>query len=272
MLSGIITHIQRFSLHDGPGIRSTIFLKGCNMRCAWCHNPETIHPEPEYLLHPEKCIHCGQCADGCFAGARVLCGQAMTVAQVLAEALQDRQYFGETGGVTLSGGEPTYQLNFTKALLAALNAEDIRTGIETNLLCSPEAVRLLNAHCDCIMADLKAWDDERHRLYTGASNQQTLANLQRIERPLIVRTPIIPGINDSREEIAAIADFVGKLPTLRYYELLPYHPLGTGKGTAQQRFDIPSIQSMEGLAETAAEHCASVWIAGRAYKEEIACH
>ena len=120
----MITEIERFSIHDGPGIRTVVFLKGCPLHCDWCHNSECISFEKQELYYPEKCIGCGKCTEGCYAGARVLCGQEMTPYEVLKEILQDRAYYGETGGLTLSGGEPMAHPTFSKELLRLCKNED----------------------------------------------------------------------------------------------------------------------------------------------------
>lgn len=261
---GMIANIQRCSVHDGPGIRTSIFLKGCNLRCAWCHNPETLSFEAQELFHPELCIGCGMCAEGCFSGARVICGREMTVEEAAREALGDREYYGSDGGVTVTGGEPTCQADFAGALLAYLQEQGIHTAIESNLCCSPEALKKVMQHADLVMADLKIWDGEKHRQYTGAGNERILENFRRIDKPLIMRTPVICGINDTAEEIGQIAAFAGQLPTLLYYELLPYHPLGLSKGAGQQqKFEAPSKAAMESLAREAKKYCAQVRIAGR---------
>jgi pyruvate formate lyase activating enzyme len=304
-MQGLITDIQRFSIHDGPGIRTTVFLKGCNLRCAWCHNPETICAQPELEWAPARCIGCGACvlacpqgngpvasADGgpaglrrdgctgcgacareCFAEARSLVGRRVTVDQVLAEVLADRPFFEESaGGVTLSGGEPLVQLDFTLALLIACRAAGIHTAVETNL-CAPAAwVKRLLPLVDLVMADVKHVDSARHRELTGVENTQVWPNLRLLADagvPLIVRTPVIPGYNDDPATIAAIAHTLGSLQTLHYYELLPYHPLGEGK---RQALGLPpsglpatavSREALHPLAEAAAAAGVPVRVAGR---------
>jgi len=261
---GMIANIQRCSVHDGPGIRTSIFLKGCNLRCAWCHNPETLSFAPQELFHPELCIGCGMCAEGCFSGARVICGKEMTVAEAAEEALRDRDYYGSQGGVTVTGGEPTCQADFAGALLKYLKEAGVHTAIESNLCCPVSDLEKVIPYADLVMADLKIWDCEKHRQYTGAGNERIIENFKRIDKPLIVRTPVICGINDTAEEIRKIAAFAGGLPTLLYYELLPYHPLGLSKGAAQQqRFQAPSKEEMANLAGEARKYCAQVRIAGR---------
>lgn len=267
-LRGMIADIQRFSLHDGPGIRTTVFLKGCNLRCAWCHNPETISFQPQVLLHPEKCIGCGGCKEGCFAGARVLCGVERTVDDVLRDVLLDAPFYGSDGGVTVSGGEPLCQPEFTAALLAACRATGVRTAVESNLTLPWAVAWSVLQHCDLLMADLKLWDPEEHRRWTGQSNEQIEANLLRAADaglPVLLRTPVIPGVNDREEEIRAIARFAKGLSTLVCYELLPYHPLGLSKGQVEgwqaAEFAKPSKDRMMELARAAMEEGVVVRVA-----------
>ena len=251
MVSGIVADIERFSTHDGPGIRTVVFLKGCPLKCAWCHNPECIAFEPETLFYPEKCIHCGQCESGCYTGAREICGKEMTVDQVMEQILMDRAYYGTLGGVTFSGGEPQCQHEFFNALIEACKKENIHTAIETSMIViHPEILGKL----DLIMADVKVMDDEIHQAYTGVSNKAILKNFRQADElgvPVIVHTPVIPGVNADQESILAIRDFVKSLKNARKLELLPYHPLGVDKGRAtgraERRFEIPSQQLMKEL-------------------------
>lgn len=268
--TAVIADIQRFSLHDGPGIRTTVFLKGCNLNCAWCHNPETIAFQPEYLLKPEKCIHCGGCAEGCFAGARVLCGRERTVGDVLAEVLLDKPYYGEDGGLTISGGEPLCQPRFTAELLRACREKGVHGALESNLSLPWSTAEPVLREARLLMADLKLWDSAAHERWTSRPNDTTKENLQAAARmglPVLLRTPVIPGVNDTREEIAAIARFAAGLETLVCYELLPYHPLGLAKGSLEgytpHRFEKPTQQHMKELAAAALEAGIPVRIAGK---------
>lgn len=258
MDEGILTDIQRCSVHDGPGLRTTIFFKGCPLRCAWCHNPECISQRPQELFYPERCIDCGQCAQGCFSGARVLCGRTYTVDEVMEEIRQERPYYGAEGGVTLSGGEPLMQPVFAGALLDACRAEKIHTAMETSLFAPWETARPLLEKCDFLMTDLKLYDVRMHEAFTGRSNERILENLRRLDTlnlPLVIRTPVIPEANGSMEEIGAIAAFAAERRNLLYYELLPYHPLGKAKaealGEPQQIFTRPDKARMEALARAA---------------------
>lgn len=238
-ISGLISNIQRTSVHDGPGIRTTVFLKGCNMRCAWCHNPEAIHIYPEYVFNPKLCLHCGHCAEGCYSGARILCGKEMTVEQVIAEVAADKPYYGETGGVTVSGGEPFMQPQFLLELLKAAKAKGFQCGVETNASLPFELIKQALPFVDVWMIDLKAFDDGIHQEYTGISNESVKANLSELDRhgaKIVLRTPVIPGVNDTADELEHIIKFAAGLKNLEYYEVLPYHPLGLSKQVENTEF------------------------------------
>ncbi len=259
---GMITDIQRFSLNDGPGIRTTVFLKGCNLHCAWCHNPETIRKRNELMVYPANCIGCGHCvpvcpsgarsiaagvlqfdrsrctacgacAAVCFPGALKMAGRSVSVAEVMGEILQDRAYYADSGGgVTLSGGELFCQAEFTDALIDACREEKIPVAVETNLNWQFESVRPILEKLDLIMFDVKIFDSVEHKRWTGVENAELLDNARRLDtldRPLIARTPLIPGATDSAENIRAIAGFLRNFRNLRCYELLNFNPLGDSK-------------------------------------------
>jgi len=261
-MKGLVSDIQRFSVHDGPGIRTTVFLKGCNLRCSWCHNPETLRPKPELqflpekcigcgtcleacpqgahalvdgrrVFHRERCVGCGTCAESCYAQALVLIGKEMSAEDVVAEVLEDRVFYENSGGgVTLSGGEPLFQRDFACEVLRLARSEGIHTAIETSMAWPWEHAAPILPDTDLVMVDIKLMDSVRHQDWTGAPNEQILENARRLShepRPLIVRTPVIPGVNDTPDEVGRIADLIAGFPNLEYYELLPYHPLGTGK-------------------------------------------
>ncbi|MDR1061258.1 MAG: glycyl-radical enzyme activating protein [Clostridiales bacterium] len=262
-MKGIVTEIQRFSLKDGPGIRTTVFLKGCNMACKWCHNPETLSMGRELMRHPEhciscgacisacrhgamasgrdggvafsrdKCVSCGACADGCFTGALAMSGTEMGVDDVMREVMQDADYYRNSGGgITISGGEAMCQPEFADALLRAARDAGVSTAIETNMLADWNVYERLLPALDLVMLDIKLACDSEHRRWTGAGNARVLANAAKIAGriPTIIRTPIIPGVNDSAEAISPIASFIKGLGgKVEYYELLLYNPLGEGK-------------------------------------------
>ena len=253
--SALVTEIERFSVHDGPGIRTVVFLKGCPLNCAWCHNPECISFEKQTLIYKEKCIGCGKCAEGCYAGARVECGKEMTVGQVMEEVLEDRPYYGDHGGLTVSGGEPLAHREFTMALVRACREEKINVGVETSLY---RFDRELLSSLDLIMTDMKIFDCDLHRKWVGIGNEEIKSNLQKTNElgiPMIVRTPVICGVNDTAENVKKTADFLRGLENVISYELLPYHPLGVSKaealGIKQTEFKTPSREQMEELRKYA---------------------
>lgn len=248
MIKGIVADIQRASVHDGPGIRTTVFLKGCPLHCAWCHNPECIDYKPQTMYYPEKCIGCGLCEEGCFSGARVICGKEMTVEEVVKQVLLDKDYYGDEGGVTFSGGEPLAQREFLSALIDACKEQGIHCAIETSLIYFDAEIF---GKVDLVMADLKIWDDKIHKTYTGVGNEKIkehFCKLNKMGVSIIARTPIIPEI---MQEIDKISEFLQKLNKVEKYELLPYHPLGEAKrealGIEVDGFSIPSRENMKEL-------------------------
>lgn len=248
MIKGIVADIQRASVHDGPGIRTTVFLKGCPLRCAWCHNPECIDYKPQTMYYPEKCIGCGLCEKRCFSGAKVICGKEMTVEEVVKQVLLDKDYYGNEGGVTFSGGEPLAQREFLGALMDACKEQGVHCAIETSLIYFDAEIL---GKADLVMADLKIWDDELHKKHTGVSNgkiKEHFVRLNELGIPIIARTPVIPEI---MQEIDKISEFLQNLSNVEKYELLPYHPLGGAKrealGIEADGFTIPSKEYMKEL-------------------------
>jgi pyruvate formate lyase activating enzyme len=295
MLRGIVTNIQRFSIHDGPGIRTTVFLKGCNLHCFWCHNPETLRREAQLQIFPDRCIGCGECfercpqgahvvQDGgrlflrercqacgtcvetCYAQALMLVGESKSVDEVVEEVLRDLPFYETSqGGVTLSGGEPLLQPDFSYAILERCRAEGLHTAIETAANFPWERVAAILPVTDLVMMDVKLMDAERHKACTGVPNVRILENALRLgqEAPaLIVRTPIVPGINDNAEDVAAIAQFAAQLPNLLYYELLPFHPMASGKYDSldmdyrARELKSPPKEQMDALTEVAGRYVA----------------
>lgn len=262
-LMATISNISRASLHDGPGIRTVVYLKGCGLRCAWCHNPETLSAETEILYAPTKCIHCGKCvavcpnhhiirddhmvflrdgcqkcghcADLCPAGALSICGQRYSIDDVMVQIRKDLHYYQQSGGgVTLSGGECLLQADFCAALLQKCKEVGIHTCIETALFAPWHAIEKVLPLCDCIFADCKIADPEKHKQYTGQDNCLILENLRKLAdaagKKVTVRIPLIPGVNDSAEDIqgfaACLQPFAGKLAGI---EVLRYNNLAQGK-------------------------------------------
>ncbi len=274
--SGLVFNVQKYSLHDGPGIRTTVFLKGCPLCCAWCHNPESRSAKPEIVVsenrcaacgecrracpfgeaHPgggamatdaAECTLCGQCAEACPTGARQMIGERRTIAEIMAVVGQDRVFYEESGGgVTFSGGEPLSQPAFLKAMLAACRREGLRSAVDTCGFACTEVLLDIAAMSDLVLYDLKLMDDARHRQYTGVSNAPILANLRalaRVHRNLWLRVPVIPGINDREEDLRAAAEFAAELPGVRQVNLLPYHKLGLFKSRRlSQSYPLESVE------------------------------
>jgi pyruvate formate lyase activating enzyme len=246
-LTGRILHLQRLSTEDGPGIRTTVFFKGCPLRCTWCHNPESLSPQaqtqwfairclgcdtclsvcPNHCLtrtdsglsiDRARCEGCGRCAEACPAGAIELLGKTISVDELLADLLKDRVYYEKSGGgVTLSGGEPTLQADFAEALLRGLKAEGIATALDTCGLCPSDTLDHLLPFTDLVLYDLKLYDTDLHRQYTGSSNRHILDNLLHLldvqhsqSRPfqLWIRTPLIPGTTATYDNLTALGYYL----------------------------------------------------------------
>lgn len=266
--TGVLFDIQRHTTHDGPGIRTTVFFKGCNLRCRWCHNPEAFHMAPDLELYPrrciacglcvakcpngavsapnpchvpecmpetdrERCIACGSCVSFCFAGARVLAGQRYSVEEVMRIVLQDRAfYINSGGGVTCSGGEPLLQPEFLIGILKALQEAGIHAAVDTAGNVPWDVFEGILPYAGLVLYDVKAYDESIHREATGVGNGRILENLKRLCEtgiPLWVRIPVIPGVNASDREMAAIATFLKGCGHAGKVELLPMHHLGSGK-------------------------------------------
>ena len=262
-MTGIIFDIKKFAIHDGPGIRTTVFFKGCPLRCSWCQTPEATHPGPELVWTEDKCIHCGACfeacpndarerlADGshiihrdwctlcsacvevCHAEALVMEGRHVTVEQVMAEVRKDIPYYKDSGGgVTLSGGEPTFQNDFALALLKQCKSEGLHTAVDTAGHTPWRFFKKILPYTDLVLFDIKQMDSAAHKQHTGVSNKKILANLPRIGDfgvAIEIRMPIVPGINDSRETIEHAASFLAEVKNITRVVLLPYHKRGVAK-------------------------------------------
>lgn len=273
-LTGFVFNIQRFSTHDGPGIRTTVFLKGCPLHCFWCHNPEGLNPHQEIQFFPERCIlcgecvvlceqhahqilggvhaydrsrciQCGRCIEACCANAVEFSGKEMTAEQVLEEVLRDEAFYETShGGITISGGEPLLQYGFTIHLLELSKASRLHTALETTLYRKWDDIVTILPLVDLFLVDLKLINADQHRAFTGVSNRQILANAHKLaatDKQVVFHTPVIPNVNDTPEDIAAIAQFVHDLILLRQdkhtsnadlgisLELLPFHRLAGGK-------------------------------------------
>ena len=227
-MTGRIFEVKRFAVHDGPGIRTTVFFKGCPLKCLWCHNPEGISFAPQTAFYKHKCIGCGDCekADftGCLSDARILYGEDVTVDELLPRLLEDREFFESSGGITLSGGECLMQADFCAALLKALKEAGIHTAVDTCGFVPRAALDKVIPYTDIFLYDIKAFDEDVHIQCTGKSNLQILENLQYLDaqgKVIEVRIPFVPEYNaDQMEKIAA---FLKPLQNVKAVKVLPYH-------------------------------------------------
>ena len=283
-MTGRIFDIKRYSIHDGPGIRTTVFLKGCALGCQWCHNPESIEARPELMHWPSRCRRChacikacpiaalskdpsgavladrskcdlcGRCAEACLYDAMQIVGREMSVEDVLAEIERDRVFFEQSGGgVTLSGGDPLVQAPFAEAVLEACRARGLHTAIDTAGFASNGALDRLARHADLVLFDLKVMDPEKHQAFTGVPNAPILENLKGLVasgREVWVRIPLVPGVNDDDVNIRQTIDFVRSLGSVRRIGLLPYHAGGLdkarriGQESHFRKFESPSEERL----------------------------
>jgi len=257
---GFVYNIMRFCVHDGPGIRTTVFFKGCPLSCWWCHNPESRSNRPDLMYLAERCVRCascvaacrnhairweygpvwdsglcrfcGDCAEACPTEARQFVGKWMTVDEVLAEIKRDTVFYDESrGGVTLSGGEPLAQPEFAEALLEACRAEGIHTAVETCGAAPQETILKIGRIADLVLFDLKLMNPVRHKEFTGASNRNILKNLEALAKThvaIVARIPLIPGINDDEDNLEQTRQFLHSIG-LNKVDLLPYHEIGVEK-------------------------------------------
>lgn len=260
---GIVYDIQRYTLNDGPGIRTMVFLKGCFMRCRWCANPESqaaaiqlthsrslcrqchdciaacrfgaLSSADDFVItvDPARCTMCLDCVSVCPAGALRVVGKEMTVSQVVDEACRDRVFYRKSsGGVTISGGEPLYQYDFLRSLLHTLHAAYIHTAVETTGSLAWSLFQALLPDLDLILYDLKTTDNDLHRTYTGMDNTRVLENLRHLDRsgtPVWLRLPIIPGHTDDEKNLSRVGELAASLSCIKKICLLPYHRLGINK-------------------------------------------
>lgn len=272
-VSCVVFGLQRFSLDDGPGVRTVVFLKGCNLRCCWCHNPESIAPGPVlsfqrdrcigcgacfqlcpvhqstaagHVLDRSRCTACGKCAAACPGQALSLVGEKMTAAAVMDTVVRDRRYYRDGGGLTVSGGEPTRQPEFLRALLALARENGIATAVETNGMASDLLYRDLLPLVDVFLWDIKETDSALHRHYTGHGNETVLANLRVVSEGggrVVLRCPLIPGVNDREEHLAGVEKLIRATPGVIGAQVMPYHRLASGKvaryGLPPQREFVP---------------------------------
>lgn len=239
-MNGILFDIQRFSVHDGPGIRTTAFLKGCGLRCAWCHNPEGLQANIQPQFFADKCLACGRCKgihtleniDCCPSGALKACGFTIDEETLESQLLRDQVFYGSTGGVTFSGGECLLQAGFVAAVCRRMKGHGIHTCIDTSGFVPWKSFEETMDVCDLYLYDIKAADREKHICFTGHDNALILDNLKRLDacgKEIWIRTPVIPGVNDDPDAMKAIADIVAPLQNVSQLTLMPYHTLGKSK-------------------------------------------
>jgi pyruvate formate lyase activating enzyme len=287
-VKGRVFDIKRYAIHDGPGIRTTIFFKGCPLRCPWCHNPEGLEPEAQLMWWEGRCLGCraceeacprdavslsdrglrvddgrcdmcGECAAACYPRALELVGKQVSVEEAMREIEKDRVFYDQSGGgATFSGGEPLMQPQFLKDLLKDCKSRGIHTAVDTSGCVEPEVLASLAAHVDLFLYDIKIMDDEAHRRVTGASNRIILQNLKSLaERgnSVSVRVSVVPGVNDSAENIDGLGAFVASLGSARDIHLLPYHRVGVEKagrlrGAEESHiYQAPSPENLERICE-----------------------
>ena len=272
ILKATIFDIERNSYVDGPGIRTTVFYKGCNLRCAWCHNPESQSPKPQMMFFKNKCTGCGKCKEKCpnhlesceLCGkctlycphdAREICGKEYTVDEVVREILKDKAFYEASGGgVTFSGGECMLQIDFLEDLLKECQKNGIHTAVDTAGYVPFEQFEQILPYTELILYDIKCFDSEKHKQYTGVGNELILENLKRLlatDKSVWIRIPIIPTVNDTEEEIRSIRSFLLSCGTPEKVELLPYHAMGEHKyaaiGKKVKMFSVPSEEKIRQL-------------------------
>ena len=271
-MNATIFDISRNSFVDGPGIRTTVFFKGCNLKCKWCHNPESQAFQKQMLFYKNKCTGCGKCAEicpnnlkncdfcekctfCCPAGARNICGKEYTEDELLKEILKDKIFYETSGGgVTFSGGECMLRIDFLEKILKKCKSAGVHSAVDTAGNVPFEYFEKIMPYTDIFLYDIKAFSDDLHIEGTGVSNKRILENLKKLSAvfkgDIIIRIPVIPGYNDSEDEMKKISDFAKTL-NVKETELMPYHKLGEHKYEALEmamtEYQVPSEEKINEL-------------------------
>lgn len=298
---GLVFDIKKYAIHDGPGIRTTVFFKGCPLQCQWCHNPESWKDQAELGFRRGRCLRCGQCVDACpseaisldgdhpitdteicrlcgqcidvcLVGARQIIGEQMTVGEVMAEVERDVIFYDQSGGgVTFSGGEPLMQPDFLLALLNQCRKQNIHTAVDTSCYAEPEIVESIAEIVDLFLCDLKHTNNEMHERFTGVGNNLILDNIRLISqagRKIIIRVPIIPGFNDDSANIEATGEFAASLQGVGRIDILPFNRGGVEKSSRltdeiqSTQVDTPDAEQMNLIAESLSKYVFEVNIGG----------
>jgi len=286
--AGFIFDIKRYAIHDGPGIRTTVFLKGCPLQCQWCHNPESWKSAPEPALRvtrclrcgqcvgvceanaislaedfpltePERCTCCGKCVELCQAGAREIMGSKKTVSEVMTEVEKDIIFYDESaGGVTFSGGEPLMQPEFLLALLSQCQTRQIHAAVDTSCYARSDVLEKISRKTDLFLCDLKHMDNDIHLKFTGVENTLILDNIKHLSeagKQIVIRIPIVPGFNDDPDNIETSGQFAASLPGVTRIDILPYNCGGNEKaarlatGINLMEAEMPDDEHMASIAD-----------------------
>lgn len=299
--NGLVFDIKKYAIHDGPGIRTTVFFKGCPLQCLWCHNPESRQDRAELGFRKSRCVECGQCAEACprevislvenrpvtdvekcvlcgrcvnicIAGARQIIGHQMTVSEVMAEIERDVIFYDQSGGgVTFSGGEPLMQPDFLIALLNQCRALNIHTAVDTSCYAEPDIVELVAEAADLLLCDIKHIDNEIHERFTGVGNNLILENIRRISqtgKKIVIRIPIIPGFNDDPANIEATGEFAASVAGIGRIDILPFNRGGIEKSARltgeikSMQIEPPDEDKMSEIADNISKYVLEVNIGG----------